>query len=141
MVPPVTVSKVLGLKASNLTNHSLQQITLKGLKKQTLSRVANMLGISESSAIALLPISRATVDRLGKKQQPFDLSTSEHIVFLSKVITVGLDVIGNEENFQLWLKTPCRALANEKPLDSLNSIFGCEAVISILYRAAYGVYS
>ena len=140
MTPPFTIAKILNIKKSSVSDTDLMKLTLKGFKKQSISRISHMLGISETETIKLLPISRATVSRLDNKST-FDLTTSEHIVFLSKVITMGMRVLENEDNFKLWLKTPCLALGNKKPTSFLNSIFGCQSVITILGRTAYGVYS
>ncbi|VAX35268.1 hypothetical protein MNBD_UNCLBAC01-1726 [hydrothermal vent metagenome] len=140
MTTPITLEKILNLKKEMTSNSDLMKLTLKGLRKTSVSRVSKMLGTSEIETIRLLPISRATVARLDNKGT-FDLTTSEHLVFLSKVISLGVSVLENEDNFKIWLRTPCLALGNEKPLIFLNSIFGCQSVINILGRAASGVYS
>ncbi len=140
MTPPITLEKILDIKKENVTDSDLMKLTLKGFKKLSISRISKMLGTSETEMIGLLPISRATVARLDNRST-FDLTTSEHLVFLSKVIAIGINVLEKEDNFRIWLKTPCLALGNEKPVTFLNSIFGCQSVINVLGRAASGVYS
>lgn len=59
---------------------------------------------------------------------------------LIKVRARAMDVLG-EENFEYWLKTPKRALANKTPLELAKTKQGSEQVLNLLGRIEHGVFS
>ena len=59
---------------------------------------------------------------------------------LVRVRARAMDVLG-EENFEYWLKTPKRALANKTPLALAKTKQGSEQVLNLLGRIEHGVFT
>jgi putative toxin-antitoxin system antitoxin component (TIGR02293 family) len=60
---------------------------------------------------------------------------------LAKVMHMAIEVFGSEDAAQRWLSTPSIALNQRRPLDMLRNPAGEEAVMTLLVRIDYCVYT
>lgn len=130
------------LAAYRATNSPLDLVTLtrRGLRKQALLNLSNMLELTAKEIANLLPVTKRTLQR----KQPNDfLSTaaSEQIVLISGLTDKGIETFGNIKPFLKWLKTENTALNGYRPLDLLDTAIGIQLVEDVLMRISYGVYS
>jgi len=76
----------------------------------------------------------------GEKSHIFKPVQSERIFELAEVISNGYEVFDNSGDFNLWLNTPSPALANEKPIDLLDTSYGKDLVLAELNRIEHGIF-
>jgi hypothetical protein len=76
---------------------------------------------------------KAPVDRYLERQRMPDA--------YSRVRAKAVDSLGGEEKADGWLRAPNRALGEATPLASLKTDEGVQAVLAVLVRLDYGVFS
>jgi putative toxin-antitoxin system antitoxin component (TIGR02293 family) len=63
---------------------------------------------------------------------------SEHAIKFTELYKLGIEVFGNNSEFNDWLMDESLGLGYEKPADLLNTSAGLEMVSEELMRIAYG---
>ncbi len=134
-----TLNTLLGLSYSP-SNLDLMQVTRTGIKKQVLLNIANKLGITQEKLSSLLHINQRTLQRI-QPTDALDVFSSEQTIEMARVIEAGMQCFSNPTDFQIWLNTPLAALNFNKPIDILDTSFGCNAVIIALNSLKHGVYA
>lgn len=86
-----------------------------------------------------LHLSERTLQRYKKDDKHFDSLQSEKILQISMIYQRGLEVFGDQENFNTWLDTKNISLSNQKPKDLLDNAFGIALLDEILTRIEHGV--
>ena len=93
-------------------------------------------------------LSRAETDRvvlprktLAHRERIGTLTTdqSDRLMRVARIFAVAEEVFGTREKAHQWLRRPTRALANEVPLDLLDTEEGAREVEIILGRIAHGI--
>ena len=62
-------------------------------------------------------------------------------LLLQQLAEHGVDVFEDQGKFNRWLRRPLPLLANQSPLDLLDTASGFQVVDELLGRIEYGVYS
>ena len=60
---------------------------------------------------------------------------------IEEIYERGTAVLGNEKEFNTWMRTPNHALNNEVPLNLLDTSIGFNLILQVLGRIEYGVFS
>jgi putative toxin-antitoxin system antitoxin component (TIGR02293 family) len=147
--PVITVSvkgdmddKPVTFSFSELSRISaLDKINLirKGLSKNNMDEIKKEAGLDYVTLSSLLSVSRAKL-LSKKKNERFDILTSERIMLLGDVISYGHSVFEDDAKFNTWLRKPSKALGSRTPLELMDTVYGIEEIKKELGRIEYGVY-
>ncbi len=135
-----TISETLHTNCSLESPFDLVELAREGLPKQSVASLIEVLEISLEEAVALLPVSRRTLERY-EPEQKLSLEISDRLIQIAKVYSRTLEVFGERKLALRWLKSPCKAFGDVIPLSYLNLSSGFEIVMDELGRIEYGVYS
>lgn len=122
--------------------HYLDLINLsrEGIKKDAIKSLNNYLDITMEQMAKLLGTTYRNLYRKDGNEVLDNIKT-EKAIELATFARRGVQVIGSEDGFKKWLKTPIKALSNKAPLDFLDTTFGIQLVLKVLGRMEHGVYS
>jgi putative toxin-antitoxin system antitoxin component (TIGR02293 family) len=118
----------------------LVDLAREGLTAASIYFLIEALEISVDEMVALLPISRRTLERY-EATQKLSPELSDRLIQIARVYSRTLDIWGDRDLALRWLKSPCTAFGGVIPLSYLNLGSGFEIVIDELGRIEYGVYS
>ena len=118
----------------------LVDLAREGLTAASIYFLISALEISVDEMVALLPISRRTLERY-EATQKLSPELSDRLIQIARVYSRTLDIWGDRDLALRWLKSPCKAFGGVIPLSYLNLGSGFEIVIDELGRIEYGVYS
>ncbi|MGK7922438.1 MAG: antitoxin Xre/MbcA/ParS toxin-binding domain-containing protein [Trichodesmium sp.] len=120
----------------------MQIITIirQGFSIISVIKVAEYCGLSESQMAALLATSERTISRRKKDQKPLDLSESDRLYRIARIVAHTLDIFESVETARDWLKKSNRALAGKTPLELLDTDAGTQQVDEVLNKIEYGIY-
>jgi putative toxin-antitoxin system antitoxin component (TIGR02293 family) len=86
-----------------------------------------------------LQLSERTIQRNQKEKKSFQPIQSERIIELIMLYEYGVDVFGDKDNFNVWLKSKSVALGGRTPKELLDTKFGVGMVKDELGRIEHGV--
>ncbi len=86
-----------------------------------------------------LQLSERTIQRNQKEKKSFQPIQSERIIELIMLYEYGVDVFGDKDNFNVWLKSKSIALGGRTPKELLDTKFGVGMVKDELGRIEHGV--
>lgn len=118
----------------------LINLSRAGVKKSTLTSLANYLGITMETMSSLLHSSYRNIQRKDDNDL-LDTLKTEKVLELAAFAQRGMEVIGDKESFAEWLHSPLVSLGNKMPLHFLDTSFGIQMVTKVLGRLEQGVYS
>lgn len=131
-LPPEVMSNPLDLSA---------QIEA-GLSNRTVTALKQRMDLTDAEMGELLDISSRTLHRLAQRgEERLSLSVSDRIYRLVRVLEQAEDTFPDAARAHQWLREPQYGLNNEIPLRLLRTEVGTAAVMDLLGRIAYGVYS
>jgi len=131
--------KVYSIDSGKLGTTEKINMVREGITKYQLTGLKDRIAVDFDQLAELLGTSRATL--INKKaDQRFDAGVSERIMLINDLIGFGLEVFGDEQRFNLWLKTPSRALKNVTPLSMMDTFYGIQEIRSEIGRIAHGIY-
>lgn len=131
---------VIGNQFVNATDFDLLNFARKGVSKKSLLALAKQISFTLEELAAVLHISERTLQRY----TPNTLVKTEHAdraIELARLYERGAEVLVSSQLFNLWMRTPNRALHNEIPLNLLDTSIGFDLIIQVLGRLEYGVFS
>lgn len=136
------LAQVLGTKGKKEISSRMDLLELgdRGLTKAELLHLAKLLDLSISQMSEILPVTERTIQRYGP-QHRFNKTVSEQLLQIAEITARGTEVFGQRARFLSWLKSPCPALGNRKPLALLDSRFGTGIVLDELGRIEHGIIS
>ena len=141
---PVTVWEILGGKQFMPTapKSFLEYVKIanKGIKKQSVTRLAGLMKIPMRDMAVLLNISYKTLGRK-KETDLMDSVSSSLSIEIAETISKGLSVFEDSDKLTRWLQKENRALQGERPLDLLNTPTGIKIVNRLLIRIEEGIYT
>jgi putative toxin-antitoxin system antitoxin component (TIGR02293 family) len=114
---------------------------LKGLPFEVVENVKARASLTDAGMARLLGIGEATLRRARARASLLDVTTSDRLYRLSKVIAAAEDVLQGPENAGTWLRRPQPGLGGQVPLDLLLTQAGADQVETLLRRIEYGVYA
>ncbi len=119
----------------------LALLVRKGLPVAAITALAQKLHLGNADLSHKLGIPQRTLTRRMSQEKPLTPAESDRTVRMARVYANAVEMIGDPETANEWLRTPNRALGGEKPLDQLDTDMGARMVEDVLGRIAYGVYS
>lgn len=88
-----------------------------------------------------LHISERTLQRYKKDDKNFDSLQSEKIIQISLLYQRGVEVFGDQNNFNTWLESNNIALGNIQPKELLDNAFGIAFLEEELTRIEHGIFA
>ena len=134
------ISETLDTDRSLESPFDLIELAREGLTKVSIDSLTETLKISIDEIVALLPISRRTLERY-EPTQKLSPELSDRLIQIAKVYSRTLEVFGDRDLALRWLKSPCKAFGDVIPLSYLNLVSGITILMDELGRIDYGVYS
>jgi putative toxin-antitoxin system antitoxin component (TIGR02293 family) len=112
-----------------------------------LSDVRDMISISDlymehDLVQRITGKSLRTVQRLAKETQPVRLNQQQSTVAFqfAQVLEHAINVFGDQQLAEDWLKKPCKYLEGHVPLELIDNSLGFQVVEDYLTRIEHGVY-
>jgi len=136
------VNSIVGSKGRHVKSRlDLVELGKRGVTKQALLKLADLLLISRKETALLLQVSERTLQRYGATDV-LSAVLSDRVIQLAEIVEGGMELFKNDrERFADWLRTPSVALGGKQPLEMLPSAVGTQMVMDELMRMAYGIYS
>ena len=131
------VVKSLGLHTRPCSPIDMIRLTRSGLPRRSAETLQKKLSISTRELAHMLSVSTRTLQRVDEGER-FNSLVSGRLMSIAKVFARAAEVFESEEIAAEWLKTPCRALGDTKPIELLDTPEGIELVLSEIEAIAYG---
>jgi putative toxin-antitoxin system antitoxin component (TIGR02293 family) len=113
--------------------------TRGGLTKNDADELAEVYGLNDREMARILNLSERTYHRY-KEEARLDVSASDRLLQLKKLLQYGEKVFEEREKFKRWMRRPLRTMYGEAPLALLNTITGMKIVETALGRIEHSVY-
>lgn len=121
--------------------YQLSQIIQSGLSIDFFEQLLTCLPFKEEDWSRYLDLSAKSFQRYRKVRDfVFKPIHSEKILELTEVMTFGLEVFENKEDFEDWLQTTSVVFNNKKPAHFLFDSYGKELVMAELNRIEHGIF-
>lgn len=65
----------------------------------------------------------------------------ERVLLTQRLLARGVAIFGDEANFDRWMRSPIKALGDQRPLDLMASSTGMRLVTDELETIAHGVFA
>lgn len=131
--------KALGATISDTSE--MREAVKRGLPFKSLQALAVTLSLeSEQEVAAVAGIAPRTFARR-KASQTLSPEESDRLYRVARVMARAVDVLGNTEKAERWLKKPNQALGGDVPLQALDTDIGARLVEALLGRIEHGVAS
>jgi putative toxin-antitoxin system antitoxin component (TIGR02293 family) len=112
----------------------------KGISKQAILHLADVMDIPMKDMASLLNLSYKTLGRK-RKTDLLDRLVSSLSIEIASTVANGLSVFEDAEKLKRWLQKENRSLNGRKPIELLNTPTGINMVNRVLSRLEEGVYS
>lgn len=111
----------------------------QGMLRSQVDEVADLIGLTDKEMAFALGMTPRNLHRL-KDDQRFGIDASERLILLKSLLLHALDTFeGRQSTVLHWLKTPIRELANQAPLQLLDTVTGFGLVDDVLGRLDFGL--
>lgn len=101
--------------------------------------LADYTGLTrEWLATEFLGLSLKTLQRYAQEAKPLSPREGEAILKLEALYQKGIEVFGNRDEFNSWLKEPAFGLGGQVPLELLSMSTGIDMVMEELIRIEFG---
>lgn len=111
-----------------------------GLKVGYLFFLGEKMGLSTADMAKILNVSLRTLQRY-IPDMVLDTDASAKVIQLGLLNQHGLEVFGDQESFNSWLKSSVMDLEYQSPASFLDTPFGFDLVHKILGRIEYGIFA
>lgn len=118
---------------------SILEFIKKGIKYNQFLKYTQQTPFSISDWSEFLHLSERTLHRYQKDKKTFDALQSEKIMEIILVYKKGIEVFGNNKNFDNWLLQNNIALANKMPKEFLTSSTGIKLIMDELHKIEHGI--
>jgi putative toxin-antitoxin system antitoxin component (TIGR02293 family) len=139
------ITAVLGgqktLRRKVTSDEQLRMLTREGLPANALPTLAEKLAVEKRALAKVVGISERTLSRRLANHSRLSAEESDRMVRVARVMAHAIDTFGSETKASSWLRTPNLVLADQAPLDLLDTDAGVRQVETVLGRIEYGVYS
>jgi putative toxin-antitoxin system antitoxin component (TIGR02293 family) len=115
------------------------ELVRDGISITDFNAIAGITPFSLAEWAAFLQLSERTIQRNQKEQKAFQSIHSQKIVELAMLYQYGVEVFGDQENFNTWLGYKSVALGGRSPKELLDTQFGVGMVKDALGRIEHGV--
>ena len=118
---------------------SILEFIKKGIKYNQFLKYIQQTPFSISDWSEFLHLSERTLHRYQIDKKTFDASHTEKIMEIILVYKKGIEVFGNNKNFDTWLIQKNIALANKMPKEFLTSSTGLKLLMEELHKIEHGI--
>lgn len=120
---------------TNLINYARQ-----GIRMSFLLNLSEKLSLSLQEVGNILHVSLRTLQRYAPTKT-LDTDASAKVLNLEALYRHGIEVFGDEESFNNWLRSKIPSLGNQTPLSYLDTPFGFQLVDQTLGRIEHGIFA
>ncbi|WP_316804014.1 antitoxin Xre/MbcA/ParS toxin-binding domain-containing protein [Pedobacter nototheniae] len=131
---------MMGNSYAQATNFDLLNLARKGISKKALIALAKQISLTLEEIAGILHISERTLQRYTPSTL-VKTDSADRAIELARLYERGIDVLGDAKSFNIWMRSPNKALNNEVPLNLLDTSIGFDMILQILGRIEYGVVS
>lgn len=125
--------------SSRVASFALVQSSRQGILRAQVDEVAALVGLTDKEMAFALNMTPRNLHRL-RDDQRFDTNASERLILLKNLLLHALDTFdGCKPTVLNWLRTPIRELANQAPVQLLDTVTGFGLVDDVLGRLDYGL--
>lgn len=118
---------------------ALVQSSRQGMLRSQVDEVAALVGLTDKEMAFALSMTPRNLHRL-KADQRFGVDVSERLLLLKNLLLHALDTFdGRQATVLAWLRAPIRELANQTPMELLDTVTGFGLVDDVLGRLDYGL--
>ena len=111
----------------------------QGVLRAQVDEVASLVGLTDKEMAFALNMTPRNLHRL-KDEQRFGVDASERLLLLKNLLIHALDTFEGRKHVVLqWLRTPIRELANQPPVQLMDTVTGFGLVDDVLGRIDYGL--
>lgn len=111
-----------------------------GIKTGYLLYLGEVMGLSLHDLSKILNVSLRTLQRYAP-DFVLDADASSKVTHLSMLQSRGLEVFGDQNSFNEWLKSPVSELEGKAPKAFLDTPFGFQILDQILGRIEHGIFA
>lgn len=127
------------MTASRPSSFVVVQSSRQGLLRSAVDEIASLVGLTDKEMAYALNMTPRNLHRL-RAEQRFGVDASERLLLLKNLLLHALDTFeGRKATVLQWLRTPIRELANQAPLQLLDTVTGFGLVDDVLGRLDYGL--
>ena len=105
---------------------------------QYLSFIKELSNLNDEVISACLNMNVKTYRNFKKTKSAIKEDVQEHVIMILALIKHGIDVFGNNDNFNKWLYTDNFYFNKKKPIEFLNTISGIKLIDDRLTGMEYG---
>jgi len=120
--------------------HGFLSVIKKGLEYKTLKDFMSLADFHIEEMATILHITSRTIRRLDTGSL-LNIDISEKVLELLRLYKFGIEIFGDKDVFNVWVRRSIRGLGGVTPLSLLDTGIGVEIVMDELERIAYGVYN
>lgn len=132
--PAITYSSL-----SDNNAFSLIQAIKEGIQFAFFEQLAKNIPFTLREWSSFLHLSERSLQRYKKEKGTFNPTASEKIVEITMLNKYGIEVFGEQKNFNTWLVTKNVALGGLKPKELFDSSFGIQILKDELSRIEHGI--
>ena len=111
----------------------------QGMLRAQVDEVAALVGLTDREMAYALNMTPRNLHRL-KNEQRVSVNASERLLLLKNLLMHALDTFeGRKTTVLHWLRTPIRELADQSPLQLLDTVTGFGLADDVLGRLDYGL--
>ena len=115
------------------------QSSRSGVSSSRFFGLADFTGLNrEWLASAFLGISLKTLQRYLQESKPLSPREGEAVLKLEALYKKGIEIFGNRDEFNSWLKEPEYGVGWQVPLELLSTSTGIDMVMEELLRIEFG---
>lgn len=111
----------------------------KGIHYSFFEKLAQNFPFTLREWADFLHLSERSLQRYKKEQGTFNATSSEKIIEITMLNKYGKEIFGDQEKFNIWLRTDNVALGGIRPKNLLDSSFGIQLLKDELMRIEHGV--
>ena len=120
--------------------HTFLSVVKDGLDYDTLIEFIKMAEFHMDEMAIILHVNSRTIRRLDSKIT-LNIDLSEKLLELIRLYKFGIEIFGDLDVFNVWVRRSIRGLGDVTPMSLLDTGIGVEIVMDELERLAYGVYN
>ena len=122
------------------SGYEIIQVVREGIPYTAFEKYAGVSPFTLADWSGFLELSERSLHRYKKDNKSFDRMRSERIIEIARVLKKGIEVFGDEENFNTWMNLRILALGGVKPRELLDSSEGIKILEDELIRIDYGMF-
>lgn len=125
--------------SARVASFALVQSSRQGILRAQVDEVAALVGLTDKEMAFALNMTPRNLHRL-RDDQRFNTDASERLILLKNLLLHALDTFdGRRPTVLNWLRTPIRELANQAPVQLLDTVTGFGLIDDVLGRLDYGL--